>query len=167
MDAIEALKTRRSIRRYEDKPVSRELLAQVVDCARLAATARNDQPWEFVVVTGQEARRHIADLTDYGKHIASAPACVAVFCRDTKYFIEDGSAATQNLLVAAHALGLGTCWIAGDKKSYAQPIARYLSVPESMKLVSLVTVGFPAESPRREKRSLDQVLHWEKYGDRG
>lgn len=166
MDAIEVLKTRRSVRKYEARAVPRELLSQIVDCARLAATARNDQPWEFVVVTSEEARAHLASLTDYGKHIATAGACVVVFCRDTKYFVEDGSAATQNLLLAAHALGLGTCWIAGDKKAYAKPVAEYLGVPDGYRLVSLVAVGFPAESPQRSKRSLSEVLHWERFGSR-
>lgn len=166
LDAIRALKTRRSVRKYTDQPVSRELLSEMVDCARLAATARNEQPWEFVVVTDEAERKVIADLTDYGKHIASAGACVAVFCRDSKYYVEDGSAATQNLLVAAHALALGTCWIAGDKKDYAQPIAEYLKVPGDYKLVALVSVGFPDETPTRPKRSLEEVLHWGKFGNR-
>ena len=166
MDALQALRTRRSVRRYEDKPVPRELLKEIVDCARLAASGRNEQPWEFVVVTEKADLQALADLTDHGKHIATAGACVAVFCRDTTYYIEDGSAATQNLLVAAHALGLGTCWIAGDKKAYAKPVASYLDVPEGYKLVALVSVGYPAETPTKDKRPPEEVLHWGRFGRR-
>ncbi|MGQ9523984.1 MAG: nitroreductase family protein [Armatimonadota bacterium] len=164
MEALEAIKTRRSIRVYADKPVPRELVEQVVDAGRLAATARNEQPWEFVVVTDAATRKAIADLTTYGKHIAHAPVCIAVFCRDGTYYIEDGSAATQNMLVAANALGLGTCWVAGDKKPYADDIRRLLSVPEGIRLVSLVSLGYPAETPTREKRPLESVMHWERFG---
>ena len=107
MDALEALKTRRAVREYEKKPVSREVLEDLVDCARLAATARNIQPWEFVVVTQPDRLRALAKATGVnGPFIADAAACVVVLCKDTKYYLEDGSAATQNLIVAARAHGL-------------------------------------------------------------
>ena len=130
----------------------------------MAATARNEQPWEFVAVTGAAKIKELADITDHGKFLAGAPACVAVFCRDTKYFLEDGSAATQNLMVAAAALGLGSCWIAGDKKPYADRISEALCVPPGFKLVSLVAVGYPASQPApAQKRGLTELLHWEKF----
>ncbi len=163
MDALEVIKTRRSVRLYEDKSIPKEVLEDIIDCARFAPSAMNRQPWEFVVVTGEETRQRIANLTDFGKHIAWAPACVAVFCEDTKYFLEDGSAATQNILLAAWAHGIGSCWIAGDKKAYAEDIRRLLGLPENYKLVSLVPLGYPADVPHKDKRALGQVLHWERY----
>lgn len=163
MDALEALRTRRSVRKYENRSIDRETLRTIVDCGRLAATARNDQPWEFVVVTDPDLKAKIADATDYGKFIAQAAACIAVFCRDTKYYLEDGSAATQNILVGARALGVGTCWVAGDKKPYAATIGQLVGAPENMKLVSLVALGYPAESPAKPKRSLDEVIHWDRF----
>jgi nitroreductase len=163
MDAIEALRTRRSIRAYTAEAVARNVIEEMVDCARLAATARNDQPWEFVVVTEREALGRIAGLADYGKFIADAAACVVVLCKDTKYYLEDGSAASQNLLLAARAHGLGACWVAGDKKPYAETIRKQVGAPEGYKVVSLVPFGYPAESPPKRKRPLAEVLHWEKF----
>lgn len=164
MDAFEALKTRRSVRAYDaGRAVPREMLEQLADCARLAASARNAQPWEFVVVTGPAVRAEIASLASHGKFIADAPACIAVFCREGDYYLEDGCAATQNILVAARALGLGTCWVAADKKDYAPAVARVLDAPGGMKLVSLVAVGWPASVPSPAKRPLGEVLHWEKF----
>lgn len=164
MDTLEAIKQRRSVRRFRPKPVSRELLAQLVDCGRLAPTAMAKEPWEFVVITEEQLRKRVADATDYGEFIADAPACVVVFCKNTKYYLEDGCAATENILVAAAALGLGACWVAGDKKSYADRVRRMLGVPESYRLVSLLPVGFPADHPaRKQKRSPDEVLHWEEF----
>jgi len=163
MDALEALKTRRSIRKYKPDPVPKELVEQAVDCARLAPTANNVQPWEFVVVTDAARRKAIAGLTDWGKFIADAPVCVAVLCKDTKYYLEDGCAALENLMLAAHALGLGTCWIAGDKKDYADKVRGMLGAPAEFKLVGLVPLGYPAEQPKRQKRKLGEMLHWEKF----
>jgi nitroreductase len=94
-----------------------------------------------VAVTDRNVLRQIADITDHGKFIAEASCCIAVFCEPVKYYLEDGSAATQNILLAAHAYGLATCWVAGDKKDYCPDIARLLGVPEPYKLVSLVAVG--------------------------
>ncbi|MFH1311769.1 MAG: nitroreductase family protein [Candidatus Eisenbacteria bacterium] len=164
MDAIDALKGRRSIRSYEDKPVPREMLEEIIDTARLAPTANNLQPWEFIVVTEHDMRAKVADLTDYGKFIAQSGACVVVFAKDVKRYIEDGSAATENILVAAHALGLGACWVAGYKKVYAEPVRELLGVPAGYKLVALVAVGYPAEKAEPHgKRPLTEVLHWEKF----
>ena len=124
MDCIEALKTRRSIRAYTGEPVSREVIEDIIDCGRLAATAINIQPWEFVAVTEREMLRSLAAATDYGGFIAEAAACVVVLCKDTKYYLEDGCNASQNILVAARAHGLGACWVAGDKKPYAEKVRR-------------------------------------------
>jgi nitroreductase len=164
MDALEALCTRRSVRRFKPDPVERSQIEQIVDAGRLAATANNLQPWEFVVVMDEKMRMRLAQITDYGKFIAQSPICIVTFCKDTKYFLEDGSAATQNMLVAARALGLGSCWVAGDKKAYADQIRSLLGVPAGYRLISLVAVGYPAESPSGAgKRALKEVLHWERY----
>jgi nitroreductase len=163
MDAITALKTRHSVRAFENRPVPKEILEDIVDCGRLAASAINIQPWEFVVVTNPEVLGKVAGATDHGKFIAQAAACIAVITQSTKYYLEDGSAATENMLVAARAHGVGTCWVAGDKKAYAPEVCRILGAPEEYKLVSLIALGYPAEDPQKPKRPLSDVLHWQKY----
>ena len=163
MDAIEALRTRRSVRVYKDEPVPKEAVESIIDCGRLAATAINKQLWEFVVVTDADLRRQIAETTDHGPFIAQAPVCVVVLCRSDKYFLEDGCAATQNILVAAKAHGLGSCWVAGDKKPYAETIREMVGAPEGLVLISLISIGHPVEESTPSKRPLADVLHWEKY----
>ena len=163
MDAIVALKTRRAVRAYTSEPVPRKIIEDIVDCGRLAATAINIQPWEFVAVTDPKLRHRLAEVADHGKFIADAPVCVVVLCSDTLYYLEDGSAATENILLAAHAHGLASCWVAGDKKHYAPEICRLVGAPPAFKLVSLIPLGYPAESPEKTKRPLSAVLHWEKY----
>jgi nitroreductase len=164
LDAIEALKTRRSVRVYEEEPVPRETIETIIDTARLAPSSNNIQPWEFIVVTEPETRQKIADLTDHGKFIAQAGACVVLFARGVKHYLEDGSAATENIMIAAHALGLGTCWVAGYKKDYAEPIRDLLRVPGDYMLVALISLGYAAETPEPHgKRTLPEVLHWERF----
>jgi len=163
MDALTALKERRCVREYTDAPVTREVIEDVVDCARLAASARNVQPWEFVVVTDAPTRARLAALAPNGPFIAQAPVCVAVLCADGTYYLEDGCAATQNLMLAAYAHGLGACWVAGDKKPYAGNVLQILGAPKNYKLVSLVTIGHAASVPAPPKRALADVLHWEKF----
>jgi nitroreductase len=164
MDAFEALMTRRSVRRFTDKPVPRDLIEQVVDAGRMAATACNEQPWEFVVVTDPAVRRRLAELRPHGPFIATAPVCLLVFSKQWDFFLEDCAAATQNILVAARALGLGTCWVAGDKTPTAPQIAALLNAPAGTRVVSLIALGWPdgriSDPP---KRPLDQMIHWEKF----
>ena len=164
MDALEALRTRRSHRAYRPDPVPREALEQMVDCGRLAATAINIQPWQFVVVTARDTLKQLADATDHGKFIVQAGACIVVFCDEGKYYLEDGSAAIQNILVAGRALGVDTCWVAGDKKAYCPTIRDMLGLPESYRLIGLIAAGYATDSPNPPKRPLAEVLHWERYG---
>lgn len=163
MEAMQALTTRRCVRKYRPDRVARELLEKIVNAGRLAPTARNVQPWEFVVVTEAERRRRLAEISEFGKFIAEAPACIVVLSQPTKYYLEDGSAATTNMMNAAAALGLGSCWVAGDKKPYAPQIVAACGAPPDMRLVSLIAIGYAAEIPSPAKRTLDEVLHWQHY----
>jgi nitroreductase len=88
----------------------------------------------------------------YDTGLAHVASDFAVFC-----------SATENILLAARAHGLGSCWVAGDKKPYAAEICGLVGEPPSYKLVSLIPIGHPAESPEKAKRPLSDVLHWEKY----
>jgi nitroreductase len=162
-EALENLKKRRSIRAYTDQPVAREVLEDIVDFARLAATCQNEQPWEFVVVTDKATLQRLPELTGHAQFIATAAACILVICQPTVHFVEDGSAASEHVLLAAHAYGLGACWVAGEKEGYADSICELVGAPAGYKLLCLIPVGYPAESPEMEKRTLRDVLHWEKY----
>jgi nitroreductase len=159
-----AVKNRISVREYADKPIAKEKIEQIVDAGRLAPTARGEEPWEFIAVTEKKKIQELAALTDHGKFLAGAACALCVFCKETKYYLEDGCAATENLLLAAASLGIGSCWIAGDKKPYGADIAQALSVPPGQKLICLIALGYPKTKPTaHKKRLLHEVLHWEKY----
>jgi nitroreductase len=164
MEALEAMTARRSVRQYLDRPVDRGILERLVDAGRLAPTARNEQPWDFVVVTDRSVLKQIGALADHGRFIADAGACIEVICREVKYYLEDGCAATENILIAAAALGVDSCWVAGDKKPYGADIMKMLNVPEGYKVISLLALGYRAAEPKPyTKRELSSVLHWERF----
>jgi nitroreductase len=162
-DTIEALKTRRSIRTYTAQPVERKIIEEIIDCARLAPTAMNDQPWDFIVITGKEGLSHIPTILGHAEFIGNAAFCVLVLARETSCAVEDCCAATENLLIAAEAYGLGGCWVAGTQQAYAPVVAEAFGAPEDRKLISIVSFGYPAEAPVIEKRTLPEVLHWERF----
>ena len=166
MQTKDAIKLRRSTREFDSRAViSRENIEKLIDAARLAPTARNTQPWEFIVITDRDALERISSLTDNGRFVKDASACIVIFCKDTKYYLEDGCAATENLLLAATDLGLDSCWVAGDKKPYCSGIKELLKVPDEFKLVSLIALG-KAKIKKEDivpKRSLNEVIHWDKF----
>jgi nitroreductase len=151
--AIEVLKSRRSIRTYTQQPVDKCVIEDIVDCARLAPTAMNDQPWDFVVVTAKDALASLPVMLGHGEFLAS----------ETTYGIEDSCAATENLLIAAEAHGIGACWVAGNKQSYGPVVAKAFGAPADRQLVAIVSFGYPAEKPQVEKRLLTDVLHWDRF----
>lgn len=161
---ISVIKERRSVREYLPKPIPREVLEDILDCGRLAPSARNIQPWLFVVSTKKQIKEEISKLALYGKFIASAGACISVFCeRDNSFLVEDGCAATQNMLIAAKAHGIDSCWVAGYERPYSEDIRKLLGVPEKYKLISLISLGYSDKIVIREKKTLDEVVRWEKY----
>jgi len=165
-DLLKLLRRRRSIRRFQDKSIPNGTLETIVDTARFAPTARNVQPWEFVLIVQKNKLAELAKLAENGSFLAQAAACIAVFCADTKYYLEDGCAATCNILLAATALGIGSCWIAGDKKPYCPQVSSLLNSPSGMKLVSLIALGYPQDKNafnEPEKRKLKELIHWEEF----
>jgi nitroreductase len=161
---LDLLKKRRSVHKYSSQPIEIEKLETIIDAARFAPTAHNEQPWEFIVIINPTIKQQLASKTEFGKYIIDeAAACIAVFCRDTKYYLEDGSAVTTYILLAATGLGIGSCWLSGDKKSYTEEVRLLLEVPKGYRLVSFVALGYPADDHRSEKRSLKEVLHWNKF----
>ena len=162
-ELIEIIKKRRSVRKFEPKPVPEEIIKDILDCARLAPTAINIQPWLFGAVTDAGLKREIADMTDHGKFIKNSAVCFAVFADSTKkYFLEDGCAATENILLACTAHGIGSCWVAGHKKAYVDSIGKLLNVPEPYTLIALIAAGYSNEKPSPKKKTLDEVSFFNK-----
>jgi nitroreductase len=158
------IKGRRSVRSFRDVGIPEEAIRDALECARLAPTAMNGQPWLIGIVREKETLAQIADLTDHGKFIAGARACFAVFGeKKAKYYLEDCSCATMNLILGLWSYGIGTCWVAGDKKPYAGAVRELLGVPGTHTLVSLVPAGFPADIPQVPKKDLAAITFSERF----
>jgi nitroreductase len=161
MDALDAISKRRSVRRFTSALVPKEDLEIIVDAARLAANGSNRQMWDFVVIT---ERAMIEQFKSAGPWIAQAPAVIAVVLDpSTRWWVEDGAAAIENMLIAATALGYGSCWVEGDALPREAQYKELLGIPENKRLMALIPIGVATDWPVREKKSLEQVIHWEKY----
>jgi nitroreductase len=161
MDALEAIRKRRSIRRYKDDAIPKADLETIVDAGRLAATGSNRQPWDFVVVTN---RAMIEQFKVAGAWIEQAGAVIVVVMDPgSRWWIEDGAAAIENMLLASTALGYGSCWVEGDALPREALFKTLLGVPGEKRVMALIPLGVAAEFPTVEKKPLEKVLHWEKY----
>lgn len=163
MNALEAIRKRRSIRKYTGEAIPRKDLEKVVDAGRLAATGSNQQPWDFIVVTD---RAMIERLKVAAEWMDKAAAIIAVVMDpSSRWWVEDGSAAVENMLIASTALGYGSCWLEGYTLPHEEEFKKLLGVPEEKRLLTLVPIGVPVAEPtgEKKKRSLQEVLHWERY----
>jgi nitroreductase len=158
------LKCRHSVRNYKDTPIEDHIIRDALESAQSAPTAMNLQPWLFGVVRDPGLLAQIAGLTDHGKFISGAAVCFTVFGeKSAKYYLEDCCAATENLIIALQSYGIGSCWVAGDKKGYADDIRKLLDVPDTYTLVSLVPAGIPAEIILQKKKMLASVTFENRY----
>jgi len=166
-EAIRVIKNRRSVRKFGSRPISEEIIKDILDCARLAPTAINLQPWLFGAITDLDLKSRLADLTDHGKFIKDCAVCFAVFADSTqKYFIEDGCAATENILLACTAHGIGSCWVAGHKKGYAEDVRKRLNVPKPLTLIALIAAGYTEQNPLPKKKTLAEVTFFNRASPR-
>jgi nitroreductase len=158
------IKGRHSVRKFKPDPVDENFIRDAIECAVHAPTAMNLQPWLIGVIRTKELLEKIADLTDHGKFIADAVVCFAVFGeRNAKYYLEDCCAATENLILGLQANGVGSCWVAGDKKEYADAVRKLLNVPEKYTLVALVPAGLPQDISLASKKDTKNVVFFDRF----
>ena len=165
MDALDAILTRRSIRRYTEKPVPNELIQILLEAAMNAPSAGNEQPWQFVVITERRLLDEIPAFHPYADMLRESPVAIVV-CGDLRqerykgYWVQDCSAATQNLLLAAHAKGLGAVWVGiHPKEDRVARMQKLLDLPDHVIPMALVPLGYPAERIPRAHRFDASRIH--------
>ena len=174
MDVFEAIKGRRSIRAYMPDPIPNKDLKKILEAAIMAPSAGNLQPWEFVVVRDEKRKKLLARAALGQMFIAEAPVVIVVGANVNRtswrygergeklYCIQDTAAAIMNLMLAAYALGYGTCWVGAF---HDDEVARIVNFPENVRPVAIIPLGRPAEKPTAPSRmSLSEVVHLEEYG---
>jgi nitroreductase len=161
------IKCRHSVRKFKTDAVDEMVIRDAIDCAALAPTARNTQPWLFGVIKDKQTLAKIAGLAENGKFIADCAVCFAIFGEKKEtYYLEDCCAATENLIIALQAYGVSSCWVAGDKKPYAEAVRTLLKAPEKYTLVSLVAAGAPAEITMASKKDQKKILFFETFEEK-
>jgi len=171
VDALEALLSRRSIRNYTDEPVSAEDVETMLAAAMAAPTAFNQQSWRFVVVRNADVRTRLSLASKHAGMLARAPLVIVV-CGDLSaerhegvYWVQDATAALQNILTAANALGLGAVWVGVHPwEDRVAAVSQALSLPPSIRPLGQVGIGHPAEAkPPAERLDWDKVRmdRWE------
>lgn len=163
MDALEAIFTRRSIRRYTAEPVSEEDLKTILEAGMNAPSANNRQPWHFVVVDDRAKLNAITEAHPYSKMLKEAPMAIIV-CGDTglseTYWVQDCSAAVENILLAARALGLGTVWLGVyPDQQRVTAISKLFNVPPNTPPLAVIALGHPAEEKGRVDRYQESRVH--------
>ncbi|MEM3402541.1 MAG: nitroreductase family protein [Candidatus Hadarchaeales archaeon] len=173
MDTFEAIRGRRSIRSFREDPVSEGDLQKILEAGILAPSAGNCQPWDFIVVKSRETKEKLSAAALGQEQVVEAPVVIVV-CANTKrsssrygrrgaelYCIQDTAAAVENMMLAAHALGYGSCWVGAFEE---EKVARIVGAPAGVRPVAIIPIGRPAEKPRTPPRlPLSQVVHEERF----
>jgi len=168
-DYIKFLTTRRSIRKYKKEPVALDQLIKVIDTARFAPSAKNSQPWEFVIVVDPKTKHDLASVYPWRQALRDAPAGIVVLCDETAspmFYMLDCANAVTYLMLAAHAVGLGTVWLGVGEKE--KPIIQEIvGAPKHKVPIAIVAIGYPDESPKpRPRKPVDDIVHINRYGNR-
>jgi len=179
---MDIIKTRRSIRQYSDRPVEDEKIKQIVEAARLAPSSSNSQCWRFIVVKDKNIKKQIVEKGLGGMIIpnewAKTAPVIIVACahlnfithrlgaaiKGIEYWLLDMGIAVEHLVLRATELGLGTCWIGWFNERW---IRKILKIPRNIRIVALVTLGYPAEDLKlkeQQRLSLKEILFFNKYG---
>jgi len=170
MELKEIITKRRSVRAYEDKPVPEESLRNILEAARLAPSARNNQSWKFVVVREDKRRQELTQAADR-EFVAEAPVVIAAVATDPERIMAcevpsyavDLSIAVTHMILAAVDEGLGTCWLGAFSQ---QRVKEILKIPGKYRVVALLTLGFPrGEMKVKTRKSLEEIVCYETLTD--
>jgi len=176
MDIYKTLQERRSVRKFMGDPVPQDKLERILDAGRLAPSWSNKQCWRFIVVKDPERKEKLAESMPESnparKAIGQAAPAVIVLCADPEasgkqdgkdYYLLDSGLAMQQLMLAAHAEGLGTCWIAWFDESRVREACE---VPEDYRVVALTPLGYPEKDPSpKPRKELEEIVYEEKWGN--
>lgn len=165
MDTFEAIRTMLAVRRYEDKPVPAATLRRVLEAGRLTGSAKNLQPWHFIVVQDRKTLQKLGTLARTGAHVAQAAAAIVVLVDRSPFAVSDASRAIQSMLLAAWADGVGSNWVGFGG---LEEIKALLGVPGRLDLVAILPLGYPASAVgkgRKDRKALSAIAHRERFGE--
>lgn len=160
---------RTSVRKFQTKKIEPEVLKQILQAGFSAPSAKNTQPWEFLIVQNPQTLEKMSSFTPYATPIKNAPlgmlVCANINCNPfIDYCEQDCAAATENMLIAAKKLGIGSCWIGVyPNAERVEPIRQYFSLPENIVPLWMIAFGYPAETPKVKNKWNENKIHYEKF----
>jgi nitroreductase len=164
MDVVEAIRTLRAVRRYQERPVPDATVQRILEAGRATGSAMNEQPWQFVVVRDRAALRRLGALARTGPYVAEAPLAIVVAVERTRFAVSDASRAIQSMLLAAWADGVGSNWVGFGG---LEEIGALLGVPRTLDVLAVLPFGYPAGRCGRgakRRKPLEAIAHRERYG---
>jgi nitroreductase len=174
MELFQAIRERRSIRKYKEMPVEHEKIEQVLDAARLAPSWKNLQCWRFLVLTDAEKKMAMlsafADDNPGKKAFLQAPVAIVVCANPAEsdlshgieYYVADAAIAFEHICLTAHALGLGTCWMGLFDEA---EMKAKLNIPDGMRVVGITPLGYPDQEPKaRPRKELVEIAYFDEWG---
>ena len=169
MDALEAIFSRRSIRKYRKKPITDSLIKELLEAGMSAPSAGNEQPWHFIVITNLKILNTIPSFHPHSQMLKDASLAILV-CLDLNLEIHKGmgfqdcSAATENILIAVNAIGLGAVWLGiYPREERVKGMRRLLNIPDNVLPFSLISIGYPAEQKQKENRYNNSRVHYNQW----
>ena len=164
MDVYEAVRTVLAMRQYQERPVPPEVVRRIVEAGHLTASAKNGQPWHFVVVENRETLRQLGALARTGPYIAQAPVAIAVVIENTPFAVSDASRAIQSMILTAWSDGVGSNWVGFQGLNEVKAL---LGIPEELGLLAVLPFGYPAQAlgqGKKQRKPLSEVAHRERFG---
>jgi nitroreductase len=166
MDVFEAIRTLLAVRRYQERPISDDVVRRVLEAGRLTASASNKQPWHFVVVQDRATLGKLASLARSGPYIAGAPLAIVVVVDQTPYAVSDASRAIQDMLLAAWNDGVGGNQVGSiDGLEAVKPV---LGIPDDRDVLAILPFGYPADAigqGKKKRKPLDEIAFRERWGE--
>ncbi len=162
-EVLDFICRRKSVRRFQKKDLPEETLTLLMKAAMAAPSGNNAQPWEFTIIRDVKIKEQISKVHPWVYMAAEAPAAIVVAGdQSSEWWEHDCAAATENLLLAAANLGLGTVWC-GINESNAKSVRKILGIPERMGILCIVPIGYPAESPSPDTKYRASKVHWDRF----
>jgi nitroreductase len=165
MEVFEAVRTVLAVRKYQETPVSPDIVGRIVEAGRLTASASNKQPWHFIVVEDRDTLRQLGALVRTGPYIAQAPLAIVVAIEQSPFAVSDASRAIQSMILTAWSEGVGSNWAGFQGLTEVKSL---LGIPDGVDALAVVPFGYPAQATgqgKKQREPLSEVAHRERFGE--
>ncbi len=169
MEMIDIIRTVLAVRNYQETPVPQDAIQRILEAGQMTGSAKNLQPWHFIVVENRSTLRQLATLIPTGRHIAQAPLAIITAAEQSIFSLSDASRAIQSMIIAAWSEGIGSNWAGFPTQGILDltPTKQILAIPESLDVIGVISFGYPQSAQvkgKKRRKSLSEIAHRERFG---